>query len=246
LIRLEVGANSDKGKLRINNEDAFCVEQDRVFFIVADGMGGHQAGEVASTLAVDEISRLLAPLADGQITLKDLEMVVEEANKIVYQKSIEDPSLYGMGTTVVVSVIREGRLLLAHVGDSRAYMLTQKGLKRLTNDHSLVFQLISQGEISEEEARLHPRANTISRALGINPAVEVETKEIAYSGELLILCTDGLTDMLKDEEIEKVLMEQADDLQEACDILVKEANEAGGRDNITIIAVRPARSHLNV
>jgi PPM family protein phosphatase len=238
-VTLSACAKTDVGKKRSNNEDAFFVNETRGIFAIADGMGGHKAGEVASRLAIEEISKHLEGLS-SVISLEDLEKAIEAANRVIFVESQTDPALEQMGTTVVVARVEDGRLLLAHVGDSRAYLLAGSGLKRVTADHSFIYELIQEGEITEEEARKHPLRGVLLRALGMYATVEVETLELPYHGELLLLCTDGLTDMLRDKEIEQILR-SLPDAQEICDFLVAKANEAGGKDNITVITVRKDR-----
>lgn len=233
---LIIGARTDIGKRRRNNEDAFYANKEEGLFIVADGMGGHQAGEVASRIAIEEIKSYLESF-DSDITLEVIEKAVEGGNKAIYLKSIESPTLHGMGSTVVVAVIRDGWLLLAHVGDSRAYSLTHEGIKRLTNDHSLIFKLLEEGKISEDEARVHPKSGVILRALGVEKFVDVDVQKQPYNGETILLCTDGLTDMLRDDEMEEILLSTSNP-QQACDILVEKANEVGGKDNITVMVVK--------
>ena len=233
---LIIGAKTDIGKRRPNNEDTFYANEEKGLFIIADGMGGHQSGEVASRMAIEEIKGYLESF-DSDITHEVIEKAVEEANKAIYLKSMESRTLHGMGSTVVVAVIRDGWLLLAHVGDSRAYFPTDEGMKRLTNDHSLIFKLMEEGKISEEEARVHPKRGVILRALGVEKFVDVDVRKQPYNGETLLLCTDGLTDMLRDDEIEEILLSTSNPKQ-ACELLVERANEAGGKDNITVMVVK--------
>jgi serine/threonine protein phosphatase PrpC len=235
-MTLRACVKTDVGKKRANNEDAFYVNEARGIFAIADGMGGHKAGEVASRLAIEEIGAHLEGLK-AAAALDDLRRAIELANRTIFLASQADPSLENMGTTVVVAAIEDGRLLLAHVGDSRAYLFTDSGLARVTADHSFVYEMIREGEITEEEARAHPMRGVLLRALGMYDDVEIEARELPYRGELLLLCTDGLTDMLRDREIEKILV-KLPNAREVCDFLVAKANEAGGRDNITVITVR--------
>jgi serine/threonine protein phosphatase PrpC len=235
-MTLRACVKTDVGKKRANNEDAFYINETRGIFAIADGMGGHKAGEVASRLAIEEISTQLEGLK-AATALDDLRRAIELANRTIFLASQADPSLENMGTTVVVAAVEDGRLLLAHVGDSRAYLFSDSGLARITADHSFVYEMIREGEITEEEARAHPMRGVLLRALGMYDDVEIEARELPYRGELLLLCTDGLTDMLRDKEIEKLLVKPPN-ASEVCDFLVAKANEAGGRDNITVITVR--------
>ena len=233
---LIAGGKTDPGEKRPNNEDAFYLDEKRGLFIVADGMGGHRAGEVASETAIEEIKKLVRQSGTLR-TPDDLQRAIDSANQAAYLKSLESPDFHGMGTTLVVAQITNGKLLLAHVGDSRAYLLGERGLERLTEDHSVIYQYIKEGRITEEEARKHPRKGGILRALGVEKFVEADTKELPYNGETLLLCTDGVTDMLRDEEIEEILKNNPDPRQ-ACEQLVEKANQAGGWDNITVIVAK--------
>jgi protein phosphatase len=200
-------------------------------------MGGHQAGEVASHLAVETIQSLLKK-RDNRWTGSGLKESIEHANARVLEESLKDPDKHGMGTTAVVAVVTDDdHLLLGHVGDSRAYGLMPQGLKQLTEDHSVVFQLVKEGKITEEEARFHPGRGALLRSLGVHQKVEVDISERAFVFEALLLCTDGLTEMLTDDLIEQILRDQPDP-QKACETLVDRANEAGGRDNITVIVIK--------
>lgn len=238
-MELDAGVKTDRGRRRPNNEDAFFADSRNGIFVIADGMGGHQAGEVASRIAVETIRGHLLGNKDS-LDLGTLREAVERANRNILDRSRDNAALDHMGTTVVVATVRNRRLLLAHVGDSRAYRLTDNGLQQLTDDHSLVFQWLKAGRISEEEARHHPQRAGLLRALGMEPKVEIDLREEAYGGEWLLLCTDGLTDMLRDGEIENVL-NAGGDPQQLCELLVARANEAGGRDNITVMLVRGRR-----
>ncbi len=235
-MAIAAAAMTDVGKRRPNNEDAYHIDDARGIFVVADGMGGHLAGEVASRIAVEVVRSTLEQRRNG-ISRRVLKEAVEAANLEIYRRSHQDRSLDHMGTTVVVAVVGNGHLLLAHVGDSRAYLLTEEGLQLLTDDHSLVFQWLKAGRISAEEARCHPQRAGLLQALGMDVEVEVDLQQVPYNGETLLLCSDGLTDMLRDEEIEEILRCQPDPAQ-ACQALVQEANAAGGRDNITVVVAR--------
>ena len=234
---LEVGAKTDVGRIRSNNEDALYIDQQKGLFVIADGLGGHVAGEVASKIAVEEIRKFIDEQARNNFTLEILREAGNHANQMIYMAAIEDPSLHAMGTTVLMAMIKDTNLSIAHVGDSRAYALTNTGLKRLTDDHTVTYQLIKDGIIKEEEALLHTRRGALLRVLGLETTVEVDAQQINYQGETLLLCTDGLTDMLRDKEIEEILLATPGP-QEACDLLVDRANEHGGRDNISVIVVR--------
>ena len=226
-----VGAATDTGRVRDHNEDAFLVDDHLGLFAVADGMGGHQAGEVASAIALEA---LRAAVTSGE-GIRD---AVTSANDAVYEKSTSDDRLRGMGTTLTAGTLAAGdTMLLGHVGDSRAYVLRDHELDRLTVDHSLVEELIQAGELTEAQAEHDPRRSMITRALGIEPTVEVDLYPIqVHEGDRVLLCSDGLTGMVGEDEIQQVLTEVRDPAQ-AAHRLVDEANSAGGIDNITVLIV---------
>lgn len=233
-MHLKIGVKTDSGRRRLHNNDAFYINKEKCCFVVADGIGNHEAGKKISQLAVEEMDNFVQGI-NSEINLQDLERAVKAVNRSVYIETLEDTT-YNAGTTLVVVMVQKNRLFIAHVGDSRAYIMGRSGLQRLTNDHSVVFELIKQGRITEEEAATHPKRGDILRALGFETTVEADIKELRYSGEPLLLCSDGLTDMLTDEEIERVLLAKQDP-QAACEHLVFNANKAGGLDNITVITV---------
>ena len=225
---------TDTGRQRRHNEDSLHARAP--LFVVADGMGGAQAGEVASRMAVETMERGL-PDGDGpaQDRLADR---VEEANVSIHEQSQTDRERAGMGTTVTAAYIGEEEAAIAHVGDSRAYLLRDGGLRKLTRDHSLVDELIASGKLTEEEARTHPQKSVITRALGPEPHVEVDRQTVPLRhGDVFLLCSDGLTTMLEESEVAGILT-TAPTLEQAGRALVAAANEAGGRDNITVILFR--------
>jgi protein phosphatase len=230
-IRLVVGAASDVGKVRDHNEDAYLVDDQLGLVAVADGMGGHQAGEVASATALEA---LRAAVTSGE-GIRD---AVTAANDAVYEKSTTDERLRGMGTTLTAATLATGgTLLLGHVGDSRAYLLHDGELRRLTTDHSLVEELIQAGEITPEEAEADPRRSMITRALGIDPDVDVDLYPTQLvSGDRLLFCSDGLTGMVTEDQIRTILTEERD-AGAAATRLIAAANAAGGIDNITVLIV---------
>ena len=224
---------TDTGRKRRRNEDAFVCRAP--LFAVAVGMGGAQAGEVASRLAATAISER-APDSSGEAVVAAL---VAEANRRVWQRSQEDMSHSGMGTTITVALadLAGGTIAIGHVGDSRAYRIRDGALKQLTEDHSLVAELVRRGRLSPEEAETHPQRSVITRALGTDPEVEVDLFTVeALPGDLFLLCSDGLTTMVSDEEILKLAEESPGDLDAAVRALVNAANAAGGEDNITVVA----------
>ncbi|MGH2636547.1 MAG: Stp1/IreP family PP2C-type Ser/Thr phosphatase [Actinomycetota bacterium] len=226
-MRITVGAASDIGQVREGNEDSFLVLDP--LFAVADGMGGHRGGEVASNLALETIERLFSA-NEGSLTEQ-----VELANRAVFERSQADREVSGMGTTLTAVVVRDAEARLAHVGDSRAYLLRGGELHLLTKDHTLVHRMVEEGEITEEEAETHPHRSILTRALGVDGGVQVDEGIVELrDGDRLLLCTDGLTGMVSDAQI-KVLLEETRDPQEAAKRLVTAANRAGGVDNITAV-----------
>ena len=228
-VHLVVGAATDVGRVRDHNEDAFLVDDQLGLFAVADGMGGHQAGEVASAIALEA---LRAAVTSGE-GIRD---AVTRANDAVHEKSTTDERLRGMGTTLTAGTLAAGdTLLLGHVGDSRAYLLRDHHLERLTTDHSLVEELVQAGELTEEQAESDPRRSMITRALGIEPEVDVDLYPVqVVSGDRLLLCSDGLTGMVGEDRIEAVLTEEPDP-NAAARRLIDAANAGGGIDNITVL-----------
>lgn len=237
---LKVGYKSDVGKVRENNEDSFYVDPKAGLFIVADGMGGHKAGEVASRMAVKRIREQLDASClpqDEEGIQSVLRETIRKANAEIYRHGGWYEALRGMGTTVVVALIREGRLHVAHVGDSRAYLLQNGTLLQLTEDHTHVARMVREGQLSPEEARGHHLRHVLIRVLGGSEQVEVDLTVLPYQGEPLLLCTDGLTDMLEGGEIQEILSPLPEP-QRACELLVEKAIENGGRDNVTVVVVK--------
>jgi len=224
---------TDTGRQRSGNEDSYYVRAP--VFVVADGMGGARAGEVASRMAVQVFE---AGLPDKGSPEERLSLLVQQANRSIYEKAQADPELSGMGTTLTSALLDGDHVAIAHVGDSRAYLLRDGTLTRLTQDHSLVEELLQRGKLTEEEAAEHPQRSIITRALGPEPIVEVDTySQPVRPGDVVMLCSDGLTSMISEKRVEEVLRDSPG-LREAADRLVAEANEAGGRDNITVVLFR--------
>src|SRR3954451_7592676 len=233
----EEAHKTDTGRQRHANEDSYFARSP--VFAVADGMGGAQAGEVASRIAATTFERRGRPKkeepAEGQ-----LETIAQAANRQIHKLAQEDSSRAGMGTTLTSALVRGDEVALGHVGDSRAYVLRDGQLKRLTKDHSLVEELRRQGRLTEEQAEEHPQRSIITRALGPEPSVNVDTMTFpARDGDVFLLCSDGLTTMVSDDEIREILVNSRN-LRTAVNELVDAANRQGGRDNITAVAFRVA------
>jgi PPM family protein phosphatase len=225
---------SDTGRKRRRNEDNYVVAPP--LFAVADGMGGAQAGEVASQLAA---SALEAGDSDAQEATKRIDELIQEANRRIFDRATTDPSASGMGTTMTVALVEGMTVAIGHVGDSRAYLVRGEHMEQLTDDHSLVNELVKSGKLSEEEAQAHPQRSVITRAVGTDPDVDVDGFTIeAEEGDVFLICSDGLSDMVEDEEILELVLANRDDLDKAVKALVAAANRVGGEDNITAVAFR--------
>jgi PPM family protein phosphatase len=223
-------AVSHTGRKRRHNEDAYVCAPP--LFAIADGMGGARAGEVASRLAAAAVKSAERGGEPGERVVE----LIQEANRRIYERSLEDAEVSGMGTTMTVAIVDGDAVTFGHVGDSRAYTLHDGSLEQLTDDHSLVAELVRSGKLSPEEAEHHPRRSVITRALGTDPDVDVDVFSVeARPGDVFLLCSDGLTDMISDATIGRVLGE-APNLESAAEELVRLANKAGGEDNITVVA----------
>jgi protein phosphatase len=226
-----VAAVTDPGRKRRRNEDSYLMEPP--LFAIADGMGGAQAGEVASRLATAALKESDSNTG-GEQRIVDL---IQEANRRVYDRSSTDPNTSGMGTTITVALVEDEQVAFGHVGDSRAYLIRDASMEQLTEDHSLVNELLKTGKLSQEEAEAHPQRSVITRALGTDPDVDVDTFSVsAQTGDLFLLCSDGLTDMVPEGSILDVVERNRADINAALRALVKEANRGGGQDNITVVA----------
>jgi serine/threonine protein phosphatase PrpC len=227
----ETAALSHPGRRRRQNEDAYVVEPP--LFAVADGMGGAKAGEVASGLAAAAVQE---SGNDGQSGEARVEALIAEANRRVFMRASEDREASGMGTTMTVALVEDDRVAFGHVGDSRAYLIRDGQLEQLTDDHSLVAELVRSGKLTPEEAETHPQRSVITRALGTEADVDVDTFSVAVEpGDLFLLCSDGLTSMIDDQTILGAVEQNRGSLEEAAKALVNAANRGGGEDNITVI-----------
>ena len=226
------------------NQDSFLVSENKEngfkLYILADGMGGYNGGEVASKLAIDSVKKYIENNFEKEKETKEsilnlIKSAIEYANMIVYKKSKEVKELEGMGTTLDVCLIYNNKIFIGHVGDSRIYRIRQNVMRKLTKDHSYVQKLIEDGTITREEAMTHPKKNMLMKALGCTPYVEPDVRARNYIvGDILIMCSDGLTNMVKEEEIYKTVIEDA---VEAPKKLIEQANKLGGYDNITVITI---------
>ena len=222
---------TDTGRKRRRNEDAYVVQPP--LFAVADGMGGPQAGEVASRLA----AAALEESSVGGSGEDKVVQLIQEANRRVHAAATEDAAHAGMGTTMTVALLEDGSVAIGHVGDSRAYLSRDGTLEQLTQDHSLVGELMRSGKLSPEEARLHPQRSVITRALGTDPDVDVDTYTVeTRSGDVFLICSDGLYSMVEDDDVQQTLERYRGDLDGALRTLVQQALEGGGEDNITVVA----------
>jgi len=228
-MKVTAAVATDVGLVRDGNEDSYLT--DEPLFAVADGMGGHRGGEVASQLAVQTLEKLFKK------GIGELPDQVREANRVVFERSVVDEKVAGMGTTLTAALVEGDRIRLAHVGDSRAYLLREGDLRLLTEDHTLVHRMVTEGEISKEEAETHPQRSVLTRALGVETVVDVDDDTVQVRpGDRLLLCTDGLTSMVSEQAVEEVLR-AVPDPQEAAQRLVQLANEGGGADNTTVVVL---------
>jgi protein phosphatase len=253
--KLEIVGVTDVGRKRSHNEDAIGSDPEHGLAVLADGMGGYQAGEVASAIAVDTI------LAEVRARLKNVspeevdddtgfsrgtllfKAAIEKANRLIYRAAHSKPECEGMGTTVVAIGFFENRITVAHVGDSRLYRLREGHFEQVTSDHSLLQELIDKGFYTPEEARKSLNKNLVTRAIGVEDEVAPDfQEEFVKPGDIYLLCSDGLTDLVEDDEIAAILDSKGDDLQQAGRALVEKANEYGGEDNISVILARSWKS----
>jgi serine/threonine protein phosphatase PrpC len=241
----EFFSHTDTGRVRTNNEDSVALDDTCGVAVLADGMGGYAAGEVASGMACDfiraELSRWLHEAAvnasDGDVK-RAMDICVDNANRAIFSAANSNPTYAGMGTTLVLGVFRSGRLILGHIGDSRAYRFRDGVLQQVTKDHSLLQEQIDAGILTPEQAQFAANKNLVTRALGVEDLVLMETHlHDVQSGDIYLMCSDGLSDMLRDQQIAEVMSAHTN-LPEMGEALVMAANDAGGRDNIAVVLVR--------
>ncbi len=236
-------AATDTGRMRAQNQDAAFASDAPVgclpsLFVVADGMGGHQAGDYASRRAVETIRQVLEEHASGE-PVQAMSEAITTANGTIYQEAKSDRSKAGMGTTMVAAVIGGDQLSVANVGDSRLYLFRDGLLRQITQDHSVVEEMVRKGEMAKDRARNHPKRSMITRAVGAEPKVRIDFfDETVEKGDLVLMCTDGLTGMVEDDEIARVLSGEGS-VEAKVRELIDKANENGGADNITVIIIDP-------
>lgn len=252
--KIKTSLHTDPGRVRSNNEDAIDEDERIGLLVLADGMGGYKAGEVASGMCVaavrDVVSGQWPELRHDDrdesgfhLATMMLRDALQTAHETIYSVSRSQPQCEGMGTTAVVTLFIDNRLSVAYVGDSRLYRLREDRLEQLTTDHSLVEEMVARGLYSREEALKHVNSNIVTRALGVEPEVEVDVLEMQTEpGDVFLLCSDGLTDMVSDEVIRLTLRENVANLQDAGERLIKLANDRGGKDNISVILARIDRA----
>lgn len=251
IARIQVSGLSNPGRVRTHNEDSIGDDADLGVVVLADGMGGYSSGEVASRMAVhtvlEELRRSIPGPTPSEIDTRlgysprtrAVRNAVVRANRAIYEAAQKDTRHRGMGTTLVMAAFQDSQITIAHVGDSRLYRLREGVLDQLTVDHTLIQELVDHGFYSREEAREALNKNLVTRALGIEPTVAVDVREgLALPGDLYLLCSDGLNDMVQDETIRSILCEQSHDLDLAAAALVGAALNAGGRDNVSVLLVR--------
>jgi protein phosphatase len=241
-LRLIAHGKTDKGLVRKENEDAFCIEKDLGLLAIADGMGGHASGEVASKMAIEILRESLKK--EGEPLPDRLSSGVKLANRTIYEAAQSQPQLNGMGTTLTALQLDGNRLSIAHVGDSRAYLIRGGVIEQLTDDHTIVSEQVARGMITREEAARSDMRNILSKALGIAPEVDVDMEELTVSeGDQLVLCSDGLSELISDDEIlSEVQSSKRPEI--VCDELVNLAIQRGGEDNITVIVAHFHRENL--
>jgi protein phosphatase len=239
-LHIEIGTQTNKGRVRGSNEDSYAANPKSKIFVVADGMGGHVAGEIASQIAASTVEEMVASRRCSGEQLEDtLRVAAQEANNRIYETQRKKPELAGMGSTLTMLSFHDRMYFVAHVGDSRAYLLRDDSLEQLTRDHSLVWHLYESGVLRKDELSSHPQKNLITRSIGPHPQVEVDLeKGEAREGDVYLLCSDGLTDVLTDENIRTILSDHEKTPHQLGESLVNAANRRGGPDNITVVVVR--------
>lgn len=242
---MEFAALTDVGRHRKNNEDNYFIYHNEMLAggMVADGMGGENSGEIASKMAVDIIKHHIICNFDPSMDYMQIAEIIREAylvaNREIYKQSQKQEN-EGMGTTATLAIVYDNKLIIAHVGDSRCYCVDDNGINQLTTDHSYVGELLRSGKISENDAMYHPNKNMITRALGAEPMIKIDMNITSYNNQTILLCSDGLTNMISDEQIYDIL-KQSITLDSAIDKMIELANKKGGNDNITAIVFKNSK-----
>lgn len=239
---IETAFASSIGRIRKSNQDFVQVFKNKsgvTLAIVCDGMGGHQGGDVASAMAVSHLGHNFknTDFSDSKIAHKWLEVQLNSENETILKTADRFPDLNGMGTTIVLTIVFDTTALIAHLGDSRAYSYADGKFTQLVEDHSLVNELVKMGQITKEQAKHHPQKNIITQALGVSSTIDPEFREIKLHDDIIMLCTDGLTNSLTDPQIQQILATKDLSLKDRCNKLINEANRLGGGDNITVCLV---------
>lgn len=245
-MEIECVTLTDVGSVRANNEDAVLFDAPSRLVLLADGMGGYNAGEVASAMAIERTAAELSSrvsTAGDKVSLRELKRAMQDAvglaNQAIFEAANTDPEYAGMGTTIVLALLQKNHALIGHVGDSRAYLWRNGHLQRLTRDHSLIQEYIDQGLLSESEAVLPGYRSLLTRALGVEDTLQLEVTDLAVqTGDLILLCSDGLTDMLGDSDIATLLDQPPDDITTKAQRLVDEAKANGGQDNVSVALIK--------
>lgn len=254
--KISIRGITDTGLVRSNNEDTIGSDTDLGLLVLADGMGGHKGGEVASAIAVDsilqELRKVLPEIASGKtddttgysLESMAVESAIKNANSHIYRTAQDNSQYEGMGTTVVVLLFYDNRITVAHVGDSRLYRLRDTLLEQLTRDHTLLQELVDRGFYTRKEARESLNKNLVTRAVGVNPTVEIDLLEdIALQNDLYLLCSDGLTDMISDDLIEDIQLNYKNDLEKMNQELIKQAKDHGGKDNVSVMLAQVLKEY---
>ena len=237
-MRIDYGARSDQGMVRTSNEDSYIANIQSRIFLVADGMGGHAAGEIASQIAASTIDELVSSRNSDSNIEEILQAAVKEANKRVFETQKLKSEYRGMGSTLTALTFLDDHYYVAQVGDSRAYLFRDKKLQQLTRDHSLVWPLYESGILTKDDISRHPQKNLITRSIGTHSEVEADLqKGPVQEGDVFLLCSDGLTDVLSDHDILKVFIDNAHDPREISELFIRAANSGGGPDNVTAVVI---------
>lgn len=247
MVNCKCAGRTDVGKVRQGNEDSLFIDEERGVFIVADGMGGHVAGEVASQIVTVTVGPGMARAVEEGLTSQALEKrgleLIERANRAIMERADDEPEKRGMGTTLtMLTLMNSGEYLFQQVGDSRGYLLRDGELRQITRDHTVVQQQVDRGALTPEQAREHPLSHILTRALGTESNVEADSyRSETRPGDIFLLCSDGLSGMLPDDRIQRILATPNERLQDIADALVNAANAAGGLDNVTAVVVKVTR-----